>query len=140
MCNRLPLGCRNTPRSRSLPLAGGSKPVSSVNSRRAQTRGSSSASTKPLGTDQAPSSFFAQKGPPGCTRSTSRRTSRLRWSSRPALVTGKHASGGGDARSRDPFAHELLENGERHAAVLEDHGVKILEIELRSERRSGLRA
>ena len=44
-------------------------PVSSRNSRLAASSGSSPGSGSPLGIDQA--SFFAQNGPPGCTRKSS---------------------------------------------------------------------
>jgi len=40
-------------------------PVSSLNSTRARSKGSSSCSISPLGMDQAPLSLFFQKGPPG---------------------------------------------------------------------------
>jgi hypothetical protein len=39
----------------------------------------------PLGMDQTPRSFFAQKGPPGWTRNTSIFPSRNRYRSNPAL-------------------------------------------------------
>ncbi len=45
--------------------------VSSVNSRFAASSASASPSYSPLGIDHEASSFFAQKGPPGCTRNTS---------------------------------------------------------------------
>src|SRR5207249_1373635 len=55
-------------------------------SRCAAASGSSPAGNSPLGIDQAPSSFFAQNGPPGCTRSTSGSPSLRRNIRRPALV------------------------------------------------------
>src|SRR5262249_53661297 len=61
-------------------------PVSSVNSRRAAASGSSPESSSPLAIDQAPRSFFAQKGPPGCTRKNSGPRPVRRNGSRPALV------------------------------------------------------
>ena len=44
--------------------------VSSSNSLFAASRGFSVSSYSPLGMDHAPSSFFLQKGPPGCTSNT----------------------------------------------------------------------
>src|SRR6202012_932775 len=42
----------------------------------------------PLGIDQAPMSFLAQNGPPGCTRSTLKPLDTQRKSTIPALMTG----------------------------------------------------
>ncbi len=51
--------------------------------------GSSSSPYSPLGIDHAPASLRAQKGPPGCTRSTSISPSALRGTaSSPALTLG----------------------------------------------------
>src|SRR5215472_19284723 len=52
----------------------------------AAASGSSPGSNSPLGIDQAPRSFFAQNGPPGCTRNTSSFRSRNLCIKRPALV------------------------------------------------------
>ncbi len=60
---RLPPACLNSPSQRSTPV--GTHPVSSANSRRAATSAASPSSRSPLGTDHAPSFFFAQNGPPG---------------------------------------------------------------------------
>src|SRR6516225_5897009 len=49
------------------------------------------------------------------------------------------ASGRG-AHARDPFVHQLLEQREWHATILENHRVEILQVESRSERRARLRA
>jgi len=48
-------------------------PNSSSNSRLAASKGSSSSVNSPLGIDQAPKSFFAQNGPPGWTKKTSKK-------------------------------------------------------------------
>ena len=48
--------------------------------------------TRPWGIDQAPSSFFAQNGPPGWPISTSTTPSVTRYRSRPALSLGIAAS------------------------------------------------
>jgi hypothetical protein len=61
----LPPGCLKVPNSRNLPSA--IIPVSSRSSLLAATSGSSDSSYKPFGIDHEPSSFFAQKGPPGWT-------------------------------------------------------------------------
>ncbi len=66
----------------------GPSPSSSANSRSAVAAGSSSPSTSPLGIDQAPSSRFLHKGPPGWTRRTSRTPSVIRCTRRPALTAG----------------------------------------------------
>jgi len=62
--------------------------VSSSNSRLAASRCSSPGSTSPFGIDQAPSSFPAQNGPPGCTRKTSRTEETYRYINNPALTCG----------------------------------------------------
>src|SRR5206468_7080038 len=81
-CTTFPLGCLSGVSGTKSPSA--TKPVSSVNSRLAAASGSSPGSNSPLGIDQAPSSFLAQKGPPGCTRKTSRTPAFLRYNSSPA--------------------------------------------------------
>src|SRR5262249_40112487 len=58
---------------------------SSANSRRATPSASSSSAYSPLGIDQTPRSFFAQNGPPGWTRRSSRRGPAPRYISNPAL-------------------------------------------------------
>src|SRR4051812_36809067 len=80
----LPPFCTTVPSSTSSSV-GSRVPVSSSNSRRAATRGSSSGSYSPLGIDLAPRSFLAQNGPPGCTSSTSGPRSATRCSTMPAL-------------------------------------------------------
>ncbi len=62
----LPPGCLSGCKGTNVPS--GVAPVSSSTSRRAAVSGSSASSNSPLGIDQAASSFFAQNGPPGCTR------------------------------------------------------------------------
>src|SRR5215469_17722858 len=52
----------------------------------AAASGSSPGNISPLGIVQEPRSFFAQKGPPGWTSSTSSRLSRTRYNRRPALT------------------------------------------------------
>src|SRR5262249_4988041 len=66
----------------------GVNPVSSVNSRFAQSSRSSSGFTSPFGTDHAPSSLFLKKGPPGWTNSTCTCASRTRYITKPALTEG----------------------------------------------------
>src|SRR6266702_7834510 len=68
--------------------AGGSKPVSSLNSRCAATQASSSSKYSPFGMDHALSSFFAQNGPPGWTSNSSILLACLRYSTMPALSLG----------------------------------------------------
>src|SRR5262249_8404490 len=65
----LPPACTTSPRGRNLPA--GRAPVSSSNSRLATASASSPGAYPPLGMDQAPASFLAQNGPPGCMRKTS---------------------------------------------------------------------
>src|SRR5579862_4080611 len=64
-----PLGCFKSPSS--MKRSPGTKPVSSSNSRLATSNGFSPSRNSPFGIDHAPKSFFAQNGPPGCTRNTS---------------------------------------------------------------------
>src|SRR5687768_6643010 len=64
-------------------------PVSSSNSRCAAFRGSSPSSNSPFGTDQAPTSLFFQKGPPGCTRKYSVLSDERRYNNKPALFSIK---------------------------------------------------
>ncbi len=64
-----PLGCLTSPNSMNLPST--SSPVSSLNSLLAASRAFSVSSKRPLGIDQAASSFLAQNGPPGWTSMTS---------------------------------------------------------------------
>src|SRR5580704_13744652 len=80
------LGCLCAPRSRNAPAT--VMPVSSRNSRLAAARRSSPSSARPLGIDHAPSSFFAQNGPPGWTSITSRPAGRRRNNKIPALSFG----------------------------------------------------
>ena len=82
----LPPGCTISPRLRNLvgPLIG-RRPSSSVNSRMATASGSSPSSYSPLGIDQAPSSLFAQSGPPGCTSRSSHDCGEPRCIKIPAL-------------------------------------------------------
>src|SRR5262249_9014141 len=80
---RLPPACAISPSGRNFPR--GCAPVSSANSRCATASGSSSPAYSPLGIDQAPRSFFAQNGPPGWTRRSSRRGPAPRYTSNPAL-------------------------------------------------------
>src|SRR4051794_34590557 len=61
------------------------EPSSSKNSRLAAASGSSPSVNSPFGMDHAPVSLFRQKGPPGCTISTSTLPARLRYTSSPAL-------------------------------------------------------
>src|SRR6185312_975109 len=49
------------------------------------SHGSSPSANSPLRIDHAPSSFFAQNGPPGCAIRTSTAPSRTRYGSSPAL-------------------------------------------------------
>ncbi len=67
---RLPPRWVTSPKGHGSP-AGISRPVSSPNSRRAAARASAPSSYSPFGMDQTPSSFLAQKGPPGWAKSTS---------------------------------------------------------------------
>src|SRR5690606_16173350 len=107
--SRLPLGSLNSPSATNSPVT--LVPTSSANSRCAASSGSSPSSNRPLGIDQAPSSFFAQNGPPGWTRKISTAMSRRRNSSSPALFSGT-----GDARDDEialdgeavPFVHRDL--------------------------------
>src|SRR5438128_6763309 len=62
------------------------QPVSSSNSRCAAASGASPLGNSPLGIDHAPSSSFAQNGPPGCTSSSSGSPVLRRTIRRPALV------------------------------------------------------
>jgi|SRR5579871_388374 len=78
-----PPGCLIVPTSRKSPST--AKPVSSQNSRLAASSPSSPTSYSPFGIDQAPRSFLAQKGPPGCTRNTSSPSPRRRYTISPAL-------------------------------------------------------
>src|SRR5579884_1504370 len=66
--------------------SGGSRLVSSANSRRAAATRLSPDSTKPLGMVQAPSSFLAQNGPPGWASRTSS-WFRRRKATIPALIS-----------------------------------------------------
>jgi hypothetical protein len=61
-----------------------SVPVSSLNSLFAAVRASSVSSNSPLGMDQEPRSFLAQKGPPGWTRKNSG-LFKMRYNKMPAL-------------------------------------------------------
>src|SRR5579864_5251020 len=72
-----PPACRIDPIERTGPIGAGT-PSSSWNSRRAATSGSSPSANSPFGIDQAPSSRLTQKGPPGCTSSTSSWSARCR--------------------------------------------------------------
>ena len=82
-CMTLPLGCLCGVSSRNGPST--VKPVSSVNSRRAASIGSSPSSNSPFGIDQAPLSLLLQYGPPGWTRKTSSPVLPKRYSRIPAL-------------------------------------------------------
>src|SRR5262249_6681504 len=90
-CTSLPRGCLNTPSAVNGPV-GGACPVSSSNSRLAAVNASSPSSNRPFGIDHAPSSFFAQNGPPGCTSSTSTTPPWRRYINRPALCCGMRNS------------------------------------------------
>src|SRR5579871_1828889 len=81
-----PLGCFNSPSSMNSPT--GTKPVSSSNSRFAASKGGSSSRYRPFGIVQAPGSFLAHNGPPGCTRNASNSESLRRYIKRPALRFG----------------------------------------------------
>src|ERR1039458_2925723 len=81
-----PLFCTTSPRGTNGPFTG--KPVSSRNSRFAASRGTSGSRYSPLGTDHDSASFFAHKGPPGCTRKTSSAVAPRRNISNPALRFG----------------------------------------------------
>src|SRR5580700_11610329 len=70
-----PLGCLSGASATNVPAA--VNDVSSVNSRFAASSASASGAYSPFGIDQEPSSFFSQKGPPGCTRNTSNTAPRL---------------------------------------------------------------
>src|ERR1700742_2451560 len=63
-----------------------SSPVSSRNSRIAAAFSSSLALTSPFGRNHAPSSFFAQKGPPRCTSRNSSSPFWRRYKRSPALT------------------------------------------------------
>src|SRR5690606_22894331 len=114
-------------RSRTSPSSihgsgGGSHPVSSRNSRLAVSRGSSSASTRPLITDQAPSSFPAQNGPPGWAMRTSRAW-RKREGRMPAEITAGLGVGGpptipSDVVDRGSTAAPVRPVGGRGAALI----------------------
>src|SRR5687767_9790614 len=69
----------------------GSIPVSSWNSRRAASSGSSSGSSTPLGIVHAPASRSFQNGPPGWARKSSSPACDRRYNSRPALTFGRFA-------------------------------------------------
>ena len=56
--------------------------------RTATLKGSSDSEYSPFGSDQAPRSFFAQNGPPGCTSSTSKPAGDRRYMRIPALRVG----------------------------------------------------
>src|SRR5687767_5883414 len=68
-------------------------PVSSVNSRRAASSGSSSGSMTPFGIVHAPASRSFQNGPPGCARNSSSPFGDRRYNSSPALTLGRFAMG-----------------------------------------------
>src|SRR4051794_29981100 len=86
---RLPDGCFASPRgTRESSPTGNGTPSSSSHSRTAASRGCSGSTYSPFGTDQAPSSFPVQNGPPMCAISTCTPTSVLRHSRIPALRTG----------------------------------------------------
>ena len=86
-----PLGCLSDPRE--INGWATENPVSSTNSRFAASRASSASSYSPFGSVQAPTSRFAQIGPPGCTRSTCICPSGDRRNiNRPALFFGISAS------------------------------------------------
>ena len=78
-----PAVCLIGARARKFPS--GRNPVSSRNSRFAALRRSSPSDNSPFGIDHDPASFFAQKGPPGCTRNTSSVELRHRYIRIPAL-------------------------------------------------------
>src|SRR5262245_54089640 len=95
------------------------RPVSSANSRLAASSGTSSGSNSPLGIDQAPRSFLAQKGPPICATRTSTIPRRRRYINIPALFLA--------ILLRDhPGYHECIEHhdepdqGRERDAVFED--------------------
>src|SRR5262245_7993735 len=79
-------GCVTSPSGRSSPR--GRIPVSSSNSRSATSSGFSASEYSPFGIDQAPRSFLAQNGPPGCTSRSSRPCAPRRYIRMPALRFG----------------------------------------------------
>ena len=89
-------GCTISPSDTTSPST--RLPVSSSSSRRAAASGSSPSTYSPFGIDQAPRSFFAQNGPPGWTRRTSRCGWR-RYIRMPALRL--HSDFGPDAMQRE---------------------------------------
>ncbi len=82
----LPPACLIVPTAWNGPR--GTKPVSSSNSRRAAASSASPSVGSPLGIVQAPLSFCAQYGPPGCTNRTSSSPARHRYMTSPALSFG----------------------------------------------------
>src|SRR6185436_8023341 len=131
----LPPFCRISPSSRASPSGAGC-PVSSSNSRRATSSGSSPGSISPFSTLQVSASFLANNGPPGCPSNTSRWPSRLRHSRMPALrrdlavtarppidvsctTTGRQRGSPRDDLVRgtvreEPFTRDVGERGDRH--------------------------
>ena len=84
--HELPALLTDLRRARSPGLPGAHGPVSSTNSRRATSNGSSPGSISPFRTPQAPASFLAKNGPPGWPSSTSRTSSCFRHKRTPALL------------------------------------------------------
>ena len=83
----LPPACLIGSSGRNSPSTG--RPISSSNSLLAAASGSSPSENSPFGIDHAPSSFFAQNGPPGWTSSTSTPAGFTRKRRSPALCFGK---------------------------------------------------
>ncbi len=91
-CTVFPLFCLTGASATKSPAA--TRFVSSVNSRRAVATRSLDrpGSTRPLGIVQAPSSFLAQNGPPGCPSRTSNSLTRRNTTS-PALISAVRGIG-----------------------------------------------
>src|SRR5512147_1961377 len=81
----------------------GVTPISSSNSRLAVSRTSSPGSISPLGIDQAPSSLFRKKGPPGRTSRTCKEPPPVRYISNPALVRDTAPTCSSSPSNRDPI-------------------------------------